>query len=331
MTDFLIRRSGFSWTDIDAKNIKLSDLSPEAIDTFVRKGVASKRMSSAAIDSDHESLLRRYELINDDGITRAAAILFSKNPLKVTRAGVTKIGAFSEDERLLRDDRIEGPVVSQPDRVMEMLWEKYVQGTYDIEGLQRVMKYPYPEKALREAVMNSTVHRDYSEAMDTSIRVYPDRVEVFNPGRLPEGWTAEELSTKHESKPANPLIAHAFYDMGYVENWAAGIPMMRRECDAMGVPEPEFSVDADGIRITFRRAPEKKVRKPTDADIKDLEEAEFHTYHAICGDEGRTVDELSVVTGLSKATVKRAITSLTEKEMIRRIGSKKAGKWIPTK
>jgi len=326
LTDFLLHRSGLSWTDIEAQGIKLSDLSPEAIDLFVKKGTASKRMSEAAIGKDHESVMRQYKLMNDDGITRAALVLFSEDAVPLSNATVMKIGAFSEENRLLRDDRIGGPVVSQPDRVMEILLEKYVQGTYDIKGLQRVTEYPYPVKALRECVMNATVHRDYSSRADASIKVYPDRVVIFNPGKLPAGWTEKELSEGHTSMPANTLIARVFYDMGYIENWATGITMMRDECRNMGIPEPEFNVTINGIDVIFRRSPEKKAGSVS--ETADLTDKEKKVYLAICEGTSTTAKGISDESGVPMGTVMRVINSLIEKGLVIRVGSKMDGKWV---
>jgi ATP-dependent DNA helicase RecG len=205
---------------------------------------------------------------------------------------------------------------------------KYVQGEYDIKGLQRFTKYPYPEKALREAVMNATAHRDYSSNMDTSIKVYPDRVEIFNPGSLPEGWTEKELMGSHKSQPANPLIANVFYEMEYIERWGSGIGMMRRECEEMGISYPEFNVGTDGITITFRRAPEKKVASKNISEIADLTDREKKVYQVICEGVATKLDDISSASGLSVASVKRATKSLVEKEMIIRVGSKMDGKWV---
>ena len=326
---FLLRKWDMSWTDLPAHNGKLSKLSSEAIDMFVRIGIASKRMSPAAVESDHESILKRYKLITDEEVTNAAMVLFSENPMSVSYAAVTKIGAFTEDHRLLRDDRIGGPIISQPDRVMDVLLEKYVQGTYDIEGLRRVTKYPYPEKALREALLNATVHRDYSSVMDTSIKVFPDRVEIFNPGCLPYGWTEKELLEERTSLPANPLIARVFYDMGYIENWAAGIPMMRNECIDMGISEPEFKVSREGIAVVFRRAPEKKcqILENIPNDIK-LNDTESKVYQIICEGTVCTMKEMSAILLVSVSSIKRSLTALIEKGLIVREGSDKLGKWI---
>lgn len=239
---FLFSKSEESWTDYPIKKIGIEELSQDAIDLFLKKGAESGRMSPEAAASGRESLLRHYELKDDEGLRRSAVILFHPKPEKASYAAETKIAAFDEEGRLLREDRILGPVVLQPDRVMQILLDKYVQWRYELKGLQNLKVYPYPEKALREAVMNMTVHRDYSDNVDTTIRVYPDRVEMSNPGWLPFGWTEETLFINDESKTMNRHIAQVFYDMGYIEKWASGIPMMRRECEAVGLPHPEYKI-----------------------------------------------------------------------------------------
>jgi ATP-dependent DNA helicase RecG len=201
------------------------------------------------------------------GLRKSGAVLFMGNPWGVSHATPVKIGAFNERGVLLRDDVVECPVIMQPDRVMDILLNKYVQGTNEVVGLMMTVKYPYPERALREAVMNAIVHRDYSSVVETCIRVYPDRVRISNPGRLPNGWTKDGLAGEHGSEPANPKIARAFFSMGYIEKYGTGIGMMRGECAAAGVPEPEYVVEKRVVGVIFR-LPEKRddtVRGKVDA------------------------------------------------------------------
>ena len=324
---FLLLKSDMSWTDLPAEKIKIEDLSQEAIDLFLKKGNESGRMSPEAAASDRESLLRRYDLMDDEGLRISGAVLFHPTPVKVSYATGAKIGAFDEDDRLLRDDRIRGPIISQPDRVMRILLDKYVQGRYELKGLQNLLVYPYPEKALREAVVNATVHRDYSDNMDTSVRVYPDRVEILNPGWLPEGWTEDNVLNKHSSKPMNPAIAHAFYDMGYSEGWGSGIPMMQRECEAMGLPHPEYNVSIYGVEIVFKLPP-KEDEFANALKVKGLNDTESKVYQAICEGSVTTLSEISEASGVSKSSVKRALGSLTKKELIIRAGNNRTGKWV---
>jgi ATP-dependent DNA helicase RecG len=212
---------------------------------------------------------------------------------------------------------------------MDMLLNKYILGTDEIEGLMRVTKYPYPEKALREAVMNAIVHRDYSGVAETYIRVYPDRVRISNPGILPAGWTENDLLKEHGSEPANPAIAKVFFDMGYTERWGSGIGMICEECRAMNICEPEYNITESSIEIVFRlpEVPAEDIPERDDA-MNGLSPAELKVYDAIAEGSAVTREEISGSAGISLAAVKRSVTKLTETGLIERIGSDRNGKWV---
>ncbi|MDR2698730.1 MAG: putative DNA binding domain-containing protein [Candidatus Methanoplasma sp.] len=319
-----------SWTDLPANKIKMEELSQDAIDTFVKMGTILGRMSPLAKESSNESLLRRYKLMDDEGLRNSAAILFMEYPAMVCYAAAVKIGAFSENDRLLRHDKIDCPVILQPDRVMNVLLNKYILGTDDVELARRVTRYPYPVRALREAVINAISHRDFSSVTETYIRVYPDHVSISNPGMLPAGWTEGDLFKKHDSKPANPNIAEAFYDAGLIEGWGAGVELIRRECEAMGLPQPEYVLERGRVEITFRLPPKAPTEKiPEKADAADgLKVIELRVYNIITEGNATTRREIAELIGMSDSVVKRAIASLTEKELIKRIGSNKDGRWV---
>ena len=86
------------------------------------------------------------------------------------------------------------------------------------DGLQRVETYAVPEAALREAVLNAVVHKDYASANPVQISVYGDKVMVWNPGQLPTDRTVEQLLAKHASQLFNPDIARAFFRAGFIES-----------------------------------------------------------------------------------------------------------------
>jgi len=329
---WILSSRGMSWTDIPARDTRLGSLSQEAIDFFVRKGTASRRMSLKAVESDNESILRNYKMINEEGqLLNSGAIAFLEEPGMKFWSANTKIGAFSTDDRLLRHDQIDCAIVMQPDKVMDLLLNKYILGTDEIEGLMMVTKYPYPEKALREAIMNATIHRDYSKNVSTYIRVYPDHVSISNPGSLPEGWTEDHLFNKHESKPTNPAIAKVFFDMGYIEAWGSGIELIRKECELMGLPMPEYVADSNRVEITFK-LPEKKGEGQSGKaliDISELSEREAAIFMLICKGDISTFAEISDSTGLSKKAVRIAVNKLAERGFVKKLGGKRYGKWVP--
>jgi len=327
---FIMKMDGLVWTNFISKKAKLSDISPEAVSTFIKRGQEAKRISPAADPNDVEGVLRHYKLMTDEGITNAGALLFSNDPTNISYAAVTKIGLFSKSRsRLLMDHMFEGPVIFQPDEVMKCLIDKYIQPRYDIEGVYRVTKHRYPLKALREAITNAILHRQYMASEHTTIRVYPDSVEIYNPGGLPKGWTADELPKKHESNPANPLIAQAFYDVELVEAWGVGMSLIQDECKNAGVPQPTYEVDDYGVRIIFKSGP-----WPYDGDdimeqsaAKELTPLEAKIYKAIAESRYTTAKDMAISLGVSPTSVERSIASLKESGLIRRVGSDKKGAW----
>jgi ATP-dependent DNA helicase RecG len=274
--------------------------------------------------------LKLYDLMGDDGLHRSGAILFLDNPGIGFWSSVVKIGAFNENDRLLRHDRIDCPVIMQPDRVMDILLNKYVQGIDETVGLMMVTKYPYPERALREAVMNAIVHRDYASDDETYIRVYPDRVMIVNPCVIPFGRTVDELLSGQISRKANPAIAHAFYDMGYIERWGSGIPMMCDECAAMGIPEPEYAIEGDRIVMTFRLPEKKAIPEKVVAEVQDMSKKESIIYELICEGKVSKASEIAELSEIPKRTVERTLAKLVEKGYIQRVGGDRSGKWVPT-
>ncbi|MCL2712685.1 MAG: putative DNA binding domain-containing protein [Methanomassiliicoccaceae archaeon] len=326
LRSWILADAKMSWVDLPSGNVSMKDLSQDAVKFFVKKGTASKRMSSKAAESDNESLLKNYELMDDKGLRNSATILFRDEPSKnITSAGV-HIGEFNENDLLLRHDLIDCPAVMLPDRAMDVLLNKYMKSVDEIVGLMRVTKYPYPEKGLREAVMNSIIHRDYSSFESTYVRVYPDRIEISNPGSLPAGWTEKNLFKKHGSVLTNTSIAKVFFDMGYIEKFGSGIETIRNDCKAMNNPEPEYNLENGRVEIVFK-LPEKKKEDIINIPV-GLTPSEIKVYCVISEGSSTTRAEISAASGFSEDTVKKAISVLTKKGHITRVGSDKTGKWV---
>lgn len=123
-----------------------------------------------------------------------------------------------------------------------------------ISGFKREDLPEFPIEALREAVVNAVVHRDYSRVGET-VRVfyYADRVEVHSPGLLLPGITTDDLARlRVPSRPRNPLLAGFLRDVpGYMERVGSGIRLMVNEMRHMGLPDPEF-VEQHEFVVIFR-------------------------------------------------------------------------------
>ena len=137
-----------------------------------------------------------------------------------------------------------------------MLKAKYLRAWISYEGLQRIETYPVPEPALREAILNAVVHKDYASGIPIQISVYPDKLMIWNPGELPADWTVDRLLAKHASIPFNPDVAGVFFRMGMIESWGRGIERMLDACRTAGAPEPALRYEHTGLWVTFGFRPE---------------------------------------------------------------------------
>ena len=120
--------------------------------------------------------------------------------------------------------------------------ERNTRTAYRIEGLQREDVPEYPMRALREAITNAVMHRDYFEVgANVFVEIYEDRVEISNPGGLPKGLTRAQLGTR--SVRRNPLLADLLHRIAYIEKAGTGIRRMREEARKHKCPAPTFTAD----------------------------------------------------------------------------------------
>jgi len=139
----------------------------------------------------------------------------------------------------------------------EAFLNRYIAVGARIEGWKRVDIPEHSIGALREALVNAVVHRDYSRRGE-SVRVffYADRVEVHSPGLLLPGITVEQMEQgRVQSKLRNPVLANLLRDVpGYMERVGSGIRFMFDETKRLGLPPPEFR-EMEEFVVTFRQAP----------------------------------------------------------------------------
>jgi len=120
--------------------------------------------------------------------------------------------------------------------------ERNTRTAYLIEKLRREDVPEYPMRALREAVTNAVMHRDYFEVgANVFVEIYADRIEISNPGGLPKGLSREELGTR--SVRRNPLIADLLHRIALIEKAGTGIRRILEDARQHKCPEPKFKVN----------------------------------------------------------------------------------------
>jgi len=122
------------------------------------------------------------------------------------------------------------------------------------DGLRRQRTWHYPPAALREAVVNALVHRDWTRAMEVEVTAYLDRLEILSPGALQNSMTVEKMLAGQRS-PRNPIFVEVLRDYGYVDARGMGVrnkivPLVR---EASGI-EPTFEATEDHVRVVLPRS-----------------------------------------------------------------------------
>lgn len=249
LINFLLEKSGQSWDEIIESRASLEDISQETIKEFVQ--LAKDKIPSIEKETNWINILEKLKLIDEGKIKRATVLLFGKNPQNFYLQALTRIGRFKNQTEILSTDIVEGNLFQQLQKTFDILRTKYLVSKVEYEDIHRREVLEYPYEALREAIINALIHRDYLGTSQIQIRVYDDKLVIMNEGKLPPDIPAEKLKTDHISKPRNPLIASVFYYAGFIETWGRGTIRIVNACKQQGLPEPNFENDSGVMKVTL--------------------------------------------------------------------------------
>ena len=252
LDQFLLRKRGKTWDAVPQPYLSMKELDNDSIRIFKDSAVRSQRMNKADVKVSKRELLEKLHLFEGDYLKRSAALLFHRDPEKFITGAFVKIGFFRTDADLLYQDEIHGSLFQQVRQTMDLLTTKYMKSIIRYEGLQRIDELPVPRDALREAILNSVIHKFYGSFSPIQISVYDNKLMIWNAAALPIGWTVETLMQKHSSQPFNPEIASVFFRAGEIEAWGRGIERIVTACKDYGAEAPEWSFDGTGIWVTFK-------------------------------------------------------------------------------
>ena len=201
--------------------------------------------------------------------------------------------------------------------------KQYIRVGATIRGFRREDEPEYPYEALREAVVNAIVHRDYSRIGETvRVFMYPDRVEVRSPGGLLPGISLDDLvAMRVTSVPRNPVIAGFLRDIpGYMERIGSGIRFMVSEMRASRLPDPEFTEHQDFV-VTFRNG------MVADDDV-GLNERQKIGLQIVSERGSISTSEYCASTGASERTGLRDLQDLVAKQLLVAHGKKRGQRYF---
>ena len=262
-----------------------------------------------------EAQKKTLGLINRDGLYTNLALLLSDQCTHTI-----KVAVFDGIEKETFKDRyeFEGSLLRQMTECYAFI-DRYNRTQSTFCGLERIDKRDYPEEALREALMNCIVHREYALSGSTLINIFDDRIEFISLGGLPKGIGYDDIMLGI-SMPRNIKLANIFYRLRLIEAYGTGISKIMRSYSEQA-QKPYIEVSGNAFKITL---PNMKIAVKAEAESERCEEVLklFGLTKQI------TRADVEKALGVSYATAARILAKLVEQKRILRIGNTRNTKYI---
>ncbi|MDR2679487.1 MAG: putative DNA binding domain-containing protein [Tannerella sp.] len=250
LNEFLLKRAGQTWDNVIEPRATFADIDEKSVKAYIIMSKEKGRLPEVEGLSTEE-IFDKLRLTENGQLKRGAIVLFGKDPGRFYPNTMIKIGRFAKDDADLRFQEVEeGNVIMLLRNVLEQLNHKFLIRNIEFEGFFRIEKGEYPVPALREMLLNAMVHRNYMGSF-IQIRVYDDKINIWNEGLLPEGISLESLKISHSSRPRNPLIADVCFKGGLIDTWGRGTIRIIETCKEAGLPEPELTERDGGFLVTL--------------------------------------------------------------------------------
>jgi predicted HTH transcriptional regulator len=229
-----------------------NDLSRTRISWFLDTARRERNFPLKA-NTSTKALLTHLQLLAGETPTNAAMLLFGREPQRFHTTALAKCihnHGTSYRRPFASLQVYNGDLFEQADQARDFVLAKINRpvGTR-AESITAPASYELPPDAVAEAIINALAHRDYTSNASVEIRLFADRLEVWNPGALPGTLSFEDLRTDHPSVPYNPLIAEPLYLARYIERAGSGTQTMIELCREAGLPEPTFQ-QREGFFVT---------------------------------------------------------------------------------
>ena len=333
-TEFLMEKTGQHWDAVPVDDISADDLDNDSFDIFRREAIRNGRISKSDLKMSNAELLDHLDLLVNGKLKRAAVMLFYKKPGRIISGCYVKIGKFGKGSDLQYQDTVEGSLLSIADRVIDLIYTKYLKAAISYDHDVRVETYPFPREGVREAIYNALGHNNYADSVPIQIRIDDKAMYISNNCVLQREWTVDTLLQPHKSIPFNPSIANVFYRAGYIEAWGRGIQKIFESCTELGSPIPEYKKLGDDLTVKFFSAKiessqsSKNLKHQNEALDDALNEAlEDRIITEIKNNLNLKQDDLMKILNVSRASVQRSMKNLQTKGRIQRVGGKKFGHW----
>ncbi len=314
--------NGANWKDIDGKKVRW----------FLKRARAERNLD---IDTSIpiKEALHRLKLTHNGKLTNAAILIFGSEPQRFFIQAKVRCARFKgiTAHDFIDIKIIDGNIIDQIDNAEKFVLS-HIKKAAKIIMFERQEVWEYPPEALREAIVNAVCHRDYFSSGNVQIGIYDDRIEIWNPGKLPAPLTPAILKGEHQSIPNNPLIANAFFLIRYIEQWGKGTNKIIEWCKDHGLEEPDFE-EIGGSFVVRVSAPENILDLVPDKrklNLKELglNERQLEALRAMVNEKKAMTNAIyREMFKTSDRSALRDLKDLVEKGLIKRKGKRRGAEY----
>lgn len=315
-----------SWDFYQDPIHRIKDISFEKVTLYIK---IIEHRTQSKIGISEMDFLKKLEIIRENKLTFGGYLLFVKDHCLISDV---QVGRFKSETTIIDSVSFDTDLFTETDEIIAFI-KKHLMVEYIITGEpQRTERFDYPLDAIREIVINMIVHRDYRDSSGSIIKIFDDRIEFYNPGKLYGGITIQDLlSGIYTSKTRNKLIAKAFKEIGLTERYGSGIMRIRKICEEFGIKDPVFKEIGQGFQvILFKEKINNHIDSLRDVPENVPENRMIKILKLITENNLISISYLAQQCGVTEKTIKRDIEKLKQKQLIKRIGPDKGGHWEVT-
>ena len=248
-------KSAFNWETKVARAVKKSETDTEKLQQFFLDVRASDRVSNFVKQMSPEELLDHYLMCQGSDLTNLGVLWVGKRSDRAKLLYAPVVQFLKYDESDARVNKIVWDDFSlNPKEIIEAVWSQipdWKEGIEVSDGIFRKFIPNYEQEVIRELIANSLVHRPYTTRGDIFINLYPDRLEVHNPGLLPLGVTPQNML--HKTVRRNEHLAKIFYDLKLMEREGSGFDKMYEILLSNGKQVPIPTEGEDRVTVTIHK------------------------------------------------------------------------------
>ena len=323
-----LNATGQSWDQLLVTRAGIDDIEEKKVEWYLTRRETTRNVAKPQ-DMSQTALLRNIDGLNDEDIpTHAGILFFGKYPQRFFQNAQLRVVKF-------KGISVTHPVIDRLD-CSGALWEmvdaaeEFIRKNIRLLSLrtsrsfQRDDKFEYPLAALREAIINALIHRNYHKHSDVRVFIFDNRVEIISPGTFPEGVSPD--APVHE--PVNPILSRFMYDIGFIERYGSGIRMMKRLSEEWGNREPRYEFHPLETKIIF----DSPIQETTYIEIDDiseqLNERQRNAFFYVQRHGQITTREYVEINRVSRQTAHAELRDLTNKGLFTTTGKGRGTRYV---